>query len=176
MGPYSAVGGVSVHIKRLAFLLSKTYDVSFIDESPKNNSTKEVFNIRSVKIFSYLNLVAKCDIVHIHSGITLLRYFNVLAAFLLKKKVILSFHSINNLSSNKIIFLNKQLLPFCFKVICVSEEIKNTLKLKNGIVLPAFIPPNINAAQSLPDTLRILLETNLKKKIIVSNASRLDFL
>ena len=58
IGPYSAVGGVSVHIKRLAFLLSKTYDVSFIDESPKNNSTKEVFNIRSVKIFSYLNLVA----------------------------------------------------------------------------------------------------------------------
>lgn len=174
IGPYGPIGGVSVHIKRLASLLNNKYDVSFIDESPKNHTIKEVFNIRSLNAFRYFSLVAKSDIVHIHSGITILRFIHVLSAFLFGKKVIVSFHSLNNLSSNKIIFINKLIIPLCSRVICVSEEINNTLKPNKGIIFPAFVPPNISTEPNLPETIQALLDYNFEKKIIVSNAFRLD--
>lgn len=174
MGPYSAVGGVSVHIKRLSSLLTSTYEVSFVDESPLEYTKGEVFNIRSKNIFQYLKLVRKADVIHIHSGVSVLRIFHILTAFFFGKKSIVSYHTIYNLPSKKAIFINRLVLPFTNKVICVTEEISNILKPKNGLVLPAFVPPLIEKEPELPEIVSAVIEKNKEKKIIVSNAFRLD--
>ena len=174
IGPYSAVGGVSVHIKRLSTLMLEKYQVSFVDESPLQYSKGEVFNIRSKNILQYLKLLKNADVVHIHSGVSLLRCFHILAGFLLRKKVIVTYHTIYNLPSKIAIFINRVFLPLTHKVICVTEEIYNILKPKNNIIFPAFVPPNIKTEQPLPESLLSILERNTEKKIIVSNAFRLD--
>lgn len=174
MGPYGAVGGVSVHIKRLSALLTPTYNVSFVDESPLGYSKGEIFNIRSKNIFQYLKLVRKADIVHIHSGVSVLRIFHILAAFFFGKKSIVSYHTIYNLPSKQAIFINRLFLPFTDKVICVTEEINTILKPKNGIVLPAFVPPIIENEAELPEIVNAVIEKNKEKKLLVSNAFRLD--
>ena len=46
IGPVTHVGGVSVHIKRLAKLVSDEYDIFYIDECSQNI---EVENIPSLK-------------------------------------------------------------------------------------------------------------------------------
>ena len=174
IGPYSAVGGVSVHIKRLSSLLTQKYNVSFVDESPLEYSTGEVFNIRGKNIFQYLKLVGKADIVHIHSGVSALRIFHILTAFFFRKRRIVSYHTIYNLPSKTAIFINRVFLPFTNKVICVTQEIASILKPKNGIVLPAFVPPLLENEPQLPDIVTKVIEENREKRLIVSNAFRLD--
>lgn len=174
MGPYSAVGGVSVHIKRLSALLTPTYNVSFVDESPSEYSKGQVYNIRSKNIFKYLKLVRKADIIHIHSGVSILRIFHILSAFFYGKKSIVSFHTIYNLPSKKAVFINRLFLPFTDKVICVTKEIKELLKRNKAIILPAFVPPIIENEPELPKIVKAVIEKNKEKKLIVSNAFRLD--
>ena len=174
IGPYSAVGGVSVHIKRLSALLAEKYDISFIDESPLEYSKGEVFNIRSKNIFQYLRLIGKADVVHIHSGVSVLRIFHIVMAFFLEKKRVVSYHTIYNLPTNKAIYINRLFLPLANKVICVTEEICTILKPKRGIVLPAFVPPLMDNEEELPLIVNDLIKKNKEKKIIVSNAFRLD--
>ena len=174
MGPYSAVGGVSVHIKRLSALLTEKYEVSFVDESPLEYSKSEVFNIRSKNIFQYLKLVRNADVIHIHSGVSVLRVFHILVAYIFGKTSVVTYHTIYNLPSKTAIFINRLFLPFINKVICVTEEISSILKPKSGIVLPAFVPPLIDNEQELPEIVKKGIEKNHGKKLIVSNAFRLD--
>lgn len=174
MGPYSAVGGVSVHIKRLSILLAEKYAVSFVDESPLEYSKGEVFNIRSKNIVQYLKLVNNADVIHIHSGVSVLRIFHILTAFFFGKKSIVSYHTIYNLPSKNAIFINRLFLPFTNKVICVTEEINNILRPKKSVVLPAFVPPLIEKEPELPATLVEVIEKIKRNKLIVSNAFRLD--
>ena len=68
IGPYSAIGGVSVHIKRLSDLLKDHYNFSFIDESPLLTN-QEVYNLRRINVFEYIRLINNAEIIHIHSGI-----------------------------------------------------------------------------------------------------------
>ncbi len=174
MGPYTAVGGVSVHIKRLSALLSKNYNVAFVDESPLAYSKGDVFNIRSKNIVTYLKLVGQADIIHIHSGVSILRIFHIIIAFLYGKQCIVSYHTIYNLPSKNSIFFNRMFLPFTDKVICVTQELKSILKRNKAIILPAFVPPIIGNEPNLPEKVQQLVDANKYKKLIVSNAFRLD--
>ena len=174
IGPYSTVGGVSIHIKRVSQLLQQDYDFLFVDESPRTEKESPVFNIRSKNIFKYLGLVRKADVVHIHSGVNILRWFHLLCAFVFRKKTIVTFHTIYNLSSAFQIKINRWFLNLSDEVICVSDEIKELLKNKKAQIIPAFVPPILDKEANLPAALQSLLKTNINKKIAVSNAFRLE--
>ncbi|MDN3723104.1 hypothetical protein QRD02_01815 [Aequorivita sp. SDUM287046] len=173
IGPYSAIGGVSIHIKRLAALLSEKHTFTFIDESPRTNTETNVFNLRSKNLAEYFRLLKAADIVHIHTGILWLLYIHVFLAFVFRKKIIVTIHSLSNLNKKMSILIAQLFLSLASKTIIVSEEISNKFKLKNKIVLPAFIPPDISQEADLPPAILNILEKNRNKKIIVNNAFKL---
>lgn len=174
IGPYSATGGVSIHIKRLTETLKEDYDFSFIDESPSSDTQQEVFNLRSGSVFKYLSLIRKADIVHIHSGLYWLQAIHVIVAFLFRKKIIITFHALSILSTSFRRLVVSQYLKFTSKVIVVSEEMSVKLGFKEAIIKEAFIPPNLASEEELPEEVIEILKQNKDKKIIVSNAFRID--
>ena len=91
IGPYNSIGGVSIHIKRLVELLKDDYHFEFIDESPLNESSDRIFNLRSKNFIGYIKLIKKADLIHIHSGIWWLRCFHIFWSYLFKKKQLLLF-------------------------------------------------------------------------------------
>lgn len=173
IGPYTAVGGVSIHIKRLAALLKGYYNFTFIDESPRLQVDSEVFNLRSKNIFKYCGLIYRADVVHIHSGIWWLTCFHISTAFIFRKKIIVSIHSLSNLKNNFSIKITQLFLSLATKVIFVSQEIYEKFKSKNGAVIHAFIPPDLSNEKDLPSEVLSILKKNTDKKIIVNNASKL---
>ena len=173
IGPYSAVGGVSIHIKRLSDLLKDDYEFSFVDESPRVKSGSEVFNIRSKNIVKYFGLIHRADIVHIHTGIWWLRCLHILIAFFLRKKTIVTVHSLSNLTNGFSIWVSRRFFSLATSIIAVSEDISEKIRVKKSRVIPAFIPPNIETEEDLPSDILSLLEENRDKKIIVSNAFKL---
>jgi glycosyltransferase involved in cell wall biosynthesis len=174
IGPYSATGGVSIHIKRLTDTLKEEYDFSFIDESPISNIEQEVFNLRSGGVFKYISLIRKADVVHIHSGLIWLQLFHILAAFLFRKKIIITIHSLSILCSPFRKWIMKRYLILTSKVIVVSQEMFEKLNLERAIVKEAFIPPNLATEETLPEEVLQILQQNKDNKIIVSNAFRID--
>lgn len=175
IGPYSAIGGVSIHCKRLVALFEDSYNFVFIDESPRDNKTNaDVFNIRSKNAFKYLNIISKSDIVHIHTGIWWLCCFHILIAFMLQKKTIVSIHSLSNVTTKTAIAVTRVFLKLSSKIIFVSEEISEVLKTTTkNYIIPAFIPPNIEHEPQLPSEIEQLLQKFSSKKIIVGNAFKL---
>src|SRR5690606_32946754 len=93
IGPYSAIGGVSMHIRRLSNLLKKDFDFDFIDESPIDKNS-EIFNLRSGNLLRYFSIIWKADIIHVHSSIWWLRGFHILIGYLLRKKIVVTFHAL----------------------------------------------------------------------------------
>lgn len=170
IGPYSSTGGVSTHIKRLENLLSDLYELVIIDESPRNdNRDIKYFNIRNKNIIKYLKIINSANIVHIHSGIWWLRGIHILIAFLFKKEIIVTIHSLTNLKDKTSIKFTRQFLKLSTKVIVVNEEIKKTLNIK-AETIPAFIPPNLIKEPLLPNMIKKIIKQNNNKKIIISNA------
>ena len=51
VGPISYVGGVSIHIDRLAEMLKNDFIFEYIDESPINISKSDFINIRNYRDF-----------------------------------------------------------------------------------------------------------------------------
>ena len=77
IGPYiTNIGGVSIHISRLMHLLKGDFEFDFIDESRQRS--EGVYNIRSLNPFPYIKKLISADIVHIHSGISILRLFHII--------------------------------------------------------------------------------------------------
>jgi glycosyltransferase involved in cell wall biosynthesis len=170
----SPVGGVSIHIQRLSeSLKSQGYRVQYCDES--NIFKKNIFNIRSLNFYQYFKLVLGSDLVHIHSGVDLFRFLNLLAAFLLRRPVVITIHSWPHETMRTHIwrFLLK-MIP-C-KLIFVSDAIRLKLGLK-GEVIPAFVCPNIDDEPLLPANVLEWFDTQRVKgrKIVSSNAFRIDF-
>lgn len=174
IGPYTTVGGVSIHIKRLALLLQADFNFLFVDESPISSNDFSVYNIRSMNAIKYLKLVGSADVIHIHSGVGLLRCFHILIAFVFRKKIIVTLHSAHNFSNGLIRGVNRWFLNLSDTIVCVSKEIKALLKIAKSQVIPAFVPPVLEQEESLPKSLLQLLQRSVGKKIIVSNAFRLD--
>ncbi|SRX72522.1 glycosyltransferase [Aequorivita antarctica] len=173
IGPYSAVGGVSIHIKRLAALLKEQHNFTFIDESPRIKADTDVFNLRSKNIGKYFKLLSGADIVHIHTGILWLQCIHIFLAFIFRKKTIVTIHSLSNLNNKYSIWITQLFLSLTSRTIFVSKEISEKFKLKNKIIIPAFIPPEISEETDLPLEISTILEKNKDKKIIVNNAFKL---
>lgn len=173
IGPYSAVGGVSIHIKRLSTLLREQHNFTFIDESPRNKAETNVFNLRSKNIAKYLRLLNGADVVHIHTGIWWLRCIHIFIAFLLRKKTVVTIHSLSDLTNSFSFKATQIFLLLATKIIFVSNEISKKLHSKKGIIIPAFIPPDIADENDLPSEVLVLLEKNKDKRIIVNNAFKL---
>lgn len=174
IGPYSAIGGVSMHIKRLSDLLRNNFDFSFIDESPIVKGYNPVFNLRTGNLLKYFSIVQKSDIVHINSSIWWLRGFHIIVAFLLRKKIIVTFHALLELKNSQWLVLIKKYCALADKIIVVSDEMAELLNTNNVVVKEAFIPPNLDSESKIPDELQGIISDNSFKKIIISNAFRLD--
>ncbi|MRT15455.1 glycosyltransferase family 4 protein [Vitellibacter sp. q18] len=173
IGPYSAVGGVSIHIKRLSSLLKEHHNFTFIDESPRTNDTAEVFNLRSKNFLKYFKLLNKAEIIHIHTGILWLQCLHIFLAYILRKKVIVTIHSLSNLNNKFSIRISEKFLALASKTIFVSDEISRKFNLKNKVVIHAFIPPDTAVEEELPKEVLNILEKNKDKRIIVNNAFKL---
>lgn len=173
IGPYSAVGGVSIHIKRLSGLLNKNFVCSYIDESPITKKEREIYNLRSGNVFMYLKLIYRTDYVHIHSGLWWLRLVHVIVSNILRKKVFMTIHSLGKSRQGIPLMATKIASTLTYKTIMVSQEIFNLLNIKNAEIKPAFIPPNVEEESELPEEVLHILEKNNSKKIIVGNAFKL---
>lgn len=175
IGPYSEIGGVSIHIRRLMNLLDDGFKVEIIDESRLKFSDGKVFNLRSKNVFQYIKLIWQSDIVHIHTPINWLRFVHVFISKILFKKVIISIHSIMYTEGIKNNILLKFAINVSDEIIYVNDGIKNVLETSKGIVMPAFLPPIIEDEKNLPSELINLLNRHEDKKILVSYSYRLDW-
>jgi len=167
-------GGVSIHIVRLTNLIQSHFNVRHIDESPDFKSG--IFNLRSGNIFGYLRLLLWADIVHIHSGVTLLRLTHILAAALLFRKIIVTIHAFPHQKGHQT-RINSLFLRLPNKVIVVNDEIPKLLYLHNFHIKPAFIPPNLASEPDLPANVSGWISSRKKadNTILAANAFRIDF-
>lgn len=173
IGPYSATGGVSTHIKRLAETFKENYDFSFIDESPITDEKQEVFNLRSGHIFKYLSLIKNADVVHIHTAIWWLLVIHILVSFFIGKKIIVTFHSKHTLTNSLYKWIIKRTLILTTKVVVVSHSFYEILNYKKVLVHNAFIPPILANEEKLNKELINHINENKDKKLIVGNAFKL---
>lgn len=172
------IGGISIHLRRLTELLSDVYVFSIIDEGRKRWSG--VYNVRSLDVRKYFQIVKAADIVHIHSGVWILRLFHVLCCkTILHKRTLVTVHRDPSIESFSMI--TKFCLSLCDAVIAVNEKGYKFLLDNNKCKyyhLPAFIPPNIETEPQLPDTITTWIEKvrkNPKNVILCSNAWNLVF-
>lgn len=177
IGPFPPpYGGVSVHILRFKNLLKEEFAFDFIDES--RDKKNEIFNIRSLNIFRYLQKINHSDVVYIHSGSNLLRIFHLFVARLLGKKIILVLHGFTS-SPPKIIFYVKGVIyRLATTIIVVNEDIKKRLYLpeKKCVTKEAFIPPLLTDEPPLPENIAKLVcrSRDGDKVVICANAFRLE--
>ncbi len=177
IGPYPPpYGGVSVHIARFINLLKNEFSFDFIDESPLRKSG--YFNLRSLKLFTYLKKVINAEVLYIHSGNNLVRIFHLVAGKLFLKKIILVLHGFNTTPPKFVFFLSGIIYRLANRIVLVNPVIKDSLFLpeKKCIIKEAFLPPLLKEESPLPGNISELL-TRCKqegKTIICGNAFRLE--
>ena len=170
-----AVGGVAVHIRRLAFLLKDMFDIHYVDES--RTKYDGIFNLRSFNLIKYISLVKSSQIIHIHSGSLLLRIFHVfMCKCIFRKKTIVTIH--RDVTREKCLSLTKFFVKKCDSLIVVNEKCYNIFKDTVGCLqlIPAFIPPVIENEPELPqDILSWIDKCRCSKDaiIMISNAGNL---
>ena len=160
-----------MHLERLNTLLQPECAVEMIDESSIKKET--IPNIRNFQIWQYLSALWRADIVHIHSSILLFRLVHIaLAAIVLRKKTIVTLHSMRSL---QLFWLQKFLYRNCCSTIVVNKNYINTLNLSNTVHMPAFLPPSIGG-DAIPAPMLEWLDEKKRQgiKIAASNAFRLD--
>lgn len=168
-------GGVSVHIQRLSTLMSDFFQIIYIDESRKKK--EEYFNLRSINIVKYLSLLAKTDIVHIHSGPKTLRIFHIICAKLLHKNIVVTLHNSRQFKNNIYFKIEKEILKCMVdKLILVNADLVKIFNIDKCILQHAFIPPLFNFDEKLPKNLIEIVNQgkDLNKTIIVANAWQLE--
>lgn len=173
------IGGVSVHIRRLVYLLKSDYEIDFVDEG--HNRYDSIYNIRSLNLFKYLKLIKKADVVHIHSGVNLLRFFHILVARLFfRKKTVVTIH--RDISVENHLKLTRWFLSQCNCAILVNNKSYDLLYKPckcRYMVLPAFIPPVPDEYQPLPNDVTVWINShklqNPQAKFMVANAGDLAF-
>jgi hypothetical protein len=176
IGHYCATGGISIHIRRLSKLLAKNFSIQLIDESRLEDSDGITFNLRNKDLLGYLKIIRKSNFIHVHSSVPILRFVHVLIGRLFFKKVILTVHSLSTVKSAHGLFFLKFTALISNRVIVVSEELKEKIKLRKCIIIPAFIPPIIEDEDDLPKDLKLLISNkkNQNKKLVISNSFRLN--
>ena len=85
-------------------------------------------------------------------------------------------HSLSTVKSAHGLFFLKFTALISNRVIVVSEELKEKIKLRKCIIIPAFIPPIIEDEDDLPKDLKLLISNkkNQNKKLVISNSFRLN--
>lgn len=145
------LGGVSVHIHRLSKLLCDRFIFDYIDEG--RGKRPDFFYLRGMNLLSYVKIIRNADIVHIHSGVFILRllHFSV-AKVLLRKRVIISIH--HDLSYEGHIGITRRLLKHCDYAILDSQSIYDTVYCEKAkcvyLMMPAFLPPVVEEEEVLP--------------------------
>jgi glycosyltransferase involved in cell wall biosynthesis len=169
-------GGISIHLLRLKYLLSREFKIDVIDESPIKKS--EYFNLRSFNLVQYLKKVKHTDVFFVHSGNRIFKKLHILMAKLMGKKLILTIHGYGNKRNNIMRMLDSLFFNMADKIILVNSTITNKLKLDSNkcIVKHAFLPPVMTDEPDLPlEIIELINRATLQNKLIVcANASRLD--
>ena len=167
------IGGISIHIRRLVALVKREYVFDYVDEG--HNRYEGVFNLRSGNVFKYLVKILKADIIHIHSGIWMLRALHIIVCRLLfRKRVIVTVHRDPNIEPHT--KLTKWLLKRCNYAILVNKEGFNSMKSEGKcqyVLLPAFLPPDMDVEPQLPNDITKWIENVRIKKntyLMCSNA------
>ncbi len=145
------IGGISIHIRRLADMMRSDYMLDYVDEG--HTRYQGMYNLRSGNLFIYLAKVFKANIIHIHSGLWFLRAWHIIICkILMRKIVVVTIHRDPNIEP--FIALTKWLLKQCNYAILVNKEGYETMKC-NGkckyLLQPAFLPPNMDDEAPLPE-------------------------
>lgn len=144
------IGGISMHIRRLVNLLRTDIKPDLIDEG--HVRYPDVFNLRSKNLFIYFSKIVKADVVHIHSGVWLLRAFHIIVCkLILRKYTIVTIH--RDPTIERCINLTRWLLKICNHVILVNQKGYEAMRCSCKCqfhMLPAFIPPVINEEPLMP--------------------------
>lgn len=171
IGPVPAPrGGVSVHLERLAIALAGLgYPIDVLDEAPIIKA--HVPNLRKISLRSYVSLLRNADIIHTHSSNPAVKLAHTILARLLGRRVVATIHSARHDVWGRMMYRLACRLSHC--VIPVSEQVRDTLKIK-GEIIPAFLPPLVEE-ECIPESLAAWMqERRLEgRQIIVSNASDL---
>lgn len=146
------IGGISIHIRRLMALLKGDYEFDIVDEGHKR--WNGVFNLRSLNLFKYFGKIFRANIIHIQSGHFVLRLFHVIICkFIFLKNTVVTVHRDPNIEGRTSI--TRWFLKRCNSVIVVNDKGYDALVVKNCkcsyLLLPAYLPPDINAEHQLPD-------------------------
>lgn len=171
------IGGVSMHLRRLEAMMAPYADFDIIDEGKVRH--EGVFNLRSGNLFRYFSKINRSDIVHIHSGVPILRFGHIIAAkYIFRKPVFVTLHcnwkALGKWEKATIFFLR-----LADKVIAVNSESYNALaagRNKSGLMLKeAFLPPDMEAEPELPAEITDFIDRKKDDgfRIAVSNAWRL---
>lgn len=171
VGPHSYVGGVSVHMKRLAHILEKDFDVGILDDAPAHVSG-DAHNIRVLRqLPENLQYIWSHDIIHIHTGNWMLRVGMILLSMVMRKKIIVTMHSYRLTGIPRAI--TQLLLRLADHVICVNEIIFRLVVSRSKFLKEAFIPP-VESGCGLPEALEQFIRDNDGRSILCANAFRLS--
>lgn len=144
------IGGISIHIRRLVGLVKDAYLIDYVDEG--HTRYDEVFNLRCGNLFKYFEKVTKANIVHVHSGMWLLRAFHIIVCkVLMRKKVLVTVHRDPNIEPHT--GMTKWLLKKCDYAILVNREGYEAMRTESKckyVLLPAFLPPAMDEEPQLP--------------------------
>lgn len=167
------IGGISIHIRRLSSLINKDFMIDYVDEG--HIKYDGVFNLRSGNLFKYFEKVIKTDIVHIQSGTWSLRAFHIfICKLIFRKKVLVTIHRDPNIEPHT--RLTKRLLKKCDYAILVNKEGYDSMSCESRckyVLLPAFLPPNMDEEPALPGEIEKWINTVRKTHdsfIMCSNA------
>lgn len=172
-GPVPApVGGVSIHIQRLASRLQQRgYCALLCDESP--TAKPGVFFLRSLRVGDYLRLIHQADLVHVHSSIHLFRLLHLLSAWLLRRPIVVTLHSWR---SGRITtrFWQRLFRLTGARMIYVNPIISAAFD-DRGLVCPAYIDADLQQEPALPVEIGDWIEQQKGRgnRLVVANAYRL---
>lgn len=172
VGPVSYVGGVSVHIKRLASVLLPYYEIDFLDDSPLNISTSK-YNIRDIKaLFINIRVLKSHSVIHLHCGNWLLRILLIMLCFVLNKKIIVTLHSFRLFGLKRV--FSKLTFKCVNKIICVNDDIENAVNLPGKtVVKEAFLPPVNFDLDELPNEVDEFIKNSNGRVLLCANAYKL---
>ena len=168
------IGGVAIHIQRLSWLLRDLFSFDYIDEA--RGREDGYYNIRSLNLLKFFQKIRKADIVHIHSGVFVLRTLHIfIAKFLLRKVVVVSVH--HDLAVEGKICMTRNLLKHCNCAILDSQKIFDTVYVNNSRciyrMMPAFLPPIVEKEDPLPDSVETWIQNVRKdaKSVLMCSSS-----
>ncbi len=143
-------GGVSIHIQRLSLLLEDDFEIAFIDESHIIKS--KYFNIRSWNFISYFRRIIHSDLLYIHSGKRLLKFFHLLVGSIFLKKIILTIHSYRSTNNLFIRYADELIYRLSNLIVIVNPDILENLSLPVAkcVIIQPFIPPKMEIEPFLP--------------------------